>query len=369
MKRLFIILLVLCVVTNLHAQQKSMGYQDADTTYLLKPEAFNYDCNPYNFMMGDPRDSSVFDYPYFVQIYPAMTKTSSRTVLGDVAQPYFQGTNVAINGVVVYGMIDTTTRLDNDNEYIRILDENFNTLVETRYDNISNANGISMYLPINNLIEIKFDTTIVVSGTFYVSMSFNSHFDTTDNMTIQTSRQFQWVHCLSGVTDWGWTPSSYISSEHTFACDSSDGVKYDLPRFRLQFDSVWHKFSEYNQVLDNLGINNIINSHIAVLSLYPQIDTAFDWATWNAQNSALNDIQEREKQINVFPNPAKDKITIESATELESIEIKNILGITQKSLNVKRNKVTVPISDLEKGTYLVSIRTSDGNHTKKIVKE
>ncbi|MBQ0112363.1 MAG: T9SS type A sorting domain-containing protein, partial [Bacteroidales bacterium] len=101
----------------------------------------------------------------------------------------------------------------------------------------------------------------------------------------------------------------------------------------------------------------------------PKIDTAFDWATWNAQNTALNEIQEREKQINIFPNPAKDKITIESATELESIEIKNILGITQKSLKVKGKKVTIPISDLEKGTYLVSIRTSEGNHTKKIVKE
>ncbi|MCQ2326913.1 MAG: T9SS type A sorting domain-containing protein, partial [Bacteroidales bacterium] len=62
-------------------------------------------------------------------------------------------------------------------------------------------------------------------------------------------------------------------------------------------------------------------------------------------------------------------ITIESATELESIEIKNILGVTQKNLNVKGKKIVVPISDLEKGTYLVSIKTSDGNHTKKIVKE
>ncbi|MBQ0113278.1 MAG: T9SS type A sorting domain-containing protein [Bacteroidales bacterium] len=38
-------------------------------------------------------------------------------------------------------------------------------------------------------------------------------------------------------------------------------------------------------------------------------------------------------------------------------------------MSVKGKKVIVPISDLEKGTYLVSIRTSDGNHTKKIVKE
>ena len=76
-----------------------------------------------------------------------------------------------------------------------------------------------------------------------------------------------------------------------------------------------------------------------------------------------------QESFSIFPNPAKEEITIESPYEIERIEISNTLGITQKSLKVKGNKITVPISDLEKGTYLVSIRTSDGNHTKKIVKE
>ncbi|MBQ0113146.1 MAG: T9SS type A sorting domain-containing protein, partial [Bacteroidales bacterium] len=53
----------------------------------------------------------------------------------------------------------------------------------------------------------------------------------------------------------------------------------------------------------------------------------------------------------------------------ERIEISNTLGVAQKNLKVKGKKVTIPISDLEKGTYLVSIKTSEGNHTKKIVKE
>ncbi|MCQ2327390.1 MAG: T9SS type A sorting domain-containing protein, partial [Bacteroidales bacterium] len=60
---------------------------------------------------------------------------------------------------------------------------------------------------------------------------------------------------------------------------------------------------------------------------------------------------------------------IESPYEIERIEISNTLGVAQKSLKVKGKKVTIPISDLKKGTYLVSIRTSEGNHTKKIVKE
>ncbi|MCQ2326831.1 MAG: S8 family serine peptidase [Bacteroidales bacterium] len=86
----------------------------------------------------------------------------------------------------------------------------------------------------------------------------------------------------------------------------------------------------------------------------------------NKMTITLNNV---ENEITISPNPAKEEITIESSYEIERIEISNTLGITQKSLNVKGNKIIIPISDLEKGTYLVSIRTSDGNYTKKIVKE
>ncbi|MCQ2325949.1 MAG: T9SS type A sorting domain-containing protein [Bacteroidales bacterium] len=85
------------------------------------------------------------------------------------------------------------------------------------------------------------------------------------------------------------------------------------------------------------------------------------------QVSSLEEIS--DESFSIFPNPAKEEITIESSYDIERIEISNTLGVTQKSLKVKGNKIVVPISDLEKGTYLVSIRTSEGNHTKKIVKE
>ena len=85
------------------------------------------------------------------------------------------------------------------------------------------------------------------------------------------------------------------------------------------------------------------------------------------QVSSLEEIS--DESFSIFPNPAKEEITIESPYEIERIEINNVQGITQKTITTKGNRVIVPISDLEKGTYLVSIRTSEGNHTKKIVKE
>ncbi|MBQ0112311.1 MAG: T9SS type A sorting domain-containing protein, partial [Bacteroidales bacterium] len=83
----------------------------------------------------------------------------------------------------------------------------------------------------------------------------------------------------------------------------------------------------------------------------------------------LDDINQLSDRIILYPNPTQNELNIESPYEIERITISDIIGVTKKSLKVKGNKVTVPISDLEKGTYLVSIKTSDGNHTKKIVKE
>ena len=83
----------------------------------------------------------------------------------------------------------------------------------------------------------------------------------------------------------------------------------------------------------------------------------------------LDDINQLSDRIILYPNPTQNELNIESPYEIERITISDIIGVTKKSLNVKGNKIVVPISDLEKGTYLVSIRSSEGNHTKKIVKE
>ncbi|MCQ2326106.1 MAG: T9SS type A sorting domain-containing protein [Bacteroidales bacterium] len=369
MKRLFIILFALCLITSLHAQQKMADYQNADTTNLLKPELFNYDCNIYDFEMGYKPDLPVTQpRPYYEIFNSAIMWNRYRPVI-DLAQPYHAGNNIAIKSVVLFGMIDTLEFYGNGPEYVRILDENFNTLIEARYDTISNPNGITMFDPIFNFIEITFDSTIVVSGDFYVNFTLNNNC-TYDNATGEGSG-YQPAFCFFCLA--GFTESPYVNPEAVlFTCTNGEDVKYPLPRLRFKNDSTWYQSSDLEQLIGintSLGITGSLYPYLAALSFYPKIDTAFDWATWNAQNSALNEIQEREKQINIFPNPAKDKITIESATEFECIEIKNLLGITQKSLKVKGNKVTVTISDLEKGTYLVSIKTSEGNHTKKIVKE
>jgi len=68
----------------------------------------------------------------------------------------------------------------------------------------------------------------------------------------------------------------------------------------------------------------------------------------------------------VYPNPAKDNITIESSEELTSIELFSILGNRVfKGVN-QRN---IDISSFEPGIYLLKLTNESGTITKRILKQ
>ncbi|MFT7072338.1 MAG: polyhydroxybutyrate depolymerase [Patiriisocius sp.] len=74
-----------------------------------------------------------------------------------------------------------------------------------------------------------------------------------------------------------------------------------------------------------------------------------------------------EKSILVFPNPTSNLLHIESSAEVELQEVilYNTLGIT---INAKFINESIDISNLDTGIYLLNIKTSKGNLTKKVVK-
>jgi polyhydroxybutyrate depolymerase len=84
-------------------------------------------------------------------------------------------------------------------------------------------------------------------------------------------------------------------------------------------------------------------------------------------NLLNTDFSTTEKSILIFPNPSSHLIQIEKAESLEIIEINlyNTLGVNQK---INLSDQTIDLNHLNTGTYLLSIKTSEGIITKKIVK-
>ena len=71
----------------------------------------------------------------------------------------------------------------------------------------------------------------------------------------------------------------------------------------------------------------------------------------------------------VYPNPAADKITIETLPQQATIEVSNIHGQLTKSIAVSSNKTTIDISDFAKGIYFIKVITAKELITKKFIKQ
>jgi Secretion system C-terminal sorting domain len=74
-----------------------------------------------------------------------------------------------------------------------------------------------------------------------------------------------------------------------------------------------------------------------------------------------------ESQIKVYPNPAKELITIESTSALLQITVLDIRGRVKNKINTQDEKsLKINTSKFENGIYFIKIRTKNGEQTEKI---
>jgi hypothetical protein len=90
----------------------------------------------------------------------------------------------------------------------------------------------------------------------------------------------------------------------------------------------------------------------------------------NMSNTILaTDVEEiDDNRIKVFPNPAKDDLTIETKT-YSTVEITNTQGQIVKSIKILNKKATIDISQLSGGVYTIKIITDDEIFEEKLIKQ
>ena len=77
-----------------------------------------------------------------------------------------------------------------------------------------------------------------------------------------------------------------------------------------------------------------------------------------------------QKQISIFPNPSKDKVSIVSEGEkVVSVSIVDVQGKIIQKIRINSLKKEIDISSLDKGIYLLRMETEKGTVVKKMVKE
>lgn len=92
-----------------------------------------------------------------------------------------------------------------------------------------------------------------------------------------------------------------------------------------------------------------------------------------AQSYMENNTTEPLPKIKVFPNPATDVVNILGLQNVSqaSIHISDIYGntILFYQWEIKNNALNIPIADLEKGIYMISIESLEQQVATKFIKQ
>lgn len=92
----------------------------------------------------------------------------------------------------------------------------------------------------------------------------------------------------------------------------------------------------------------------------------FDYTNMCHDTTSVGEIQHNSSTMNVFPNPAKNQMTI-SAKGMNNVKIYDIVGQEVMNVSVKEDEITLDVENFANGVYFVSVETANGLISKKIV--
>jgi sugar lactone lactonase YvrE len=154
----------------------------------------------------------------------------------------------------------------------------------------------------------------------------------------------------------------------TYTYDGSNAKIYKNGTLLNSVAKSWSTLNNSNLFKLGIGVGNEFNFNGAIDDL-KIFDNALDQSqilqlyNTNTVLSSQN-FNQNNLEVALYPNPANNLLNIETALELQSVEIYNIQG--QKVLSSNQKQINV--SDLAAGMYMVRIQDADNNiATKKIV--
>ncbi|MEE0881833.1 MAG: T9SS type A sorting domain-containing protein [Bacteroidales bacterium] len=158
------------------------------------------------------------------------------------------------------------------------------------------------------------------------------------------------------------SPGGIWNEEMCVACD----VKYE-PLFKWYGSNYWESLHSMRcDMPGDYGYGYTKDGVTCFGTYYPPIGLAFYYNNSENNDNALSDI-DVSHLVSVHPNPAKDIVTVQSSFKVREIEIINTLGQVVLRKEGNQNIETLEVNSLEKGTYIVRIKTQRGFANKKLV--
>ena len=77
-------------------------------------------------------------------------------------------------------------------------------------------------------------------------------------------------------------------------------------------------------------------------------------------------ISELNSSVDIYPNPAKDQLFIETATEIEEVSVYDIYGREQLAVSSQQS---INVSELSDGVYFVKVKSENNEIVKRFIKK
>jgi hypothetical protein len=285
----------------------------------------------------------------------AIASFTTLSVPGLVAEYTFDNTYNNINGNTPFANYPATTSFVADrnnvaNNALQVLGNDAGTFSNLAAPSGTSARTISFWYKTASHAGFK---SLFSYGTAAQYQTFGTYFGPSGNIFLQG---FSYDHDFGGSYALNTWRHMVITFDGTDAKLYMNGTLVgSTPRPLLNTGSPSNfKLGNngVNMQFDDLKIYNYALGQADITSLY----------TINTLSSS--DFSQNNLEVAIYPNPVNDLLNIETALELQSVEIYNIQG--QKVLSSNQKQINV--SDLAAGVYMLRIQDADNNiATKKIV--
>ncbi len=152
-----------------------------------------------------------------------------------------------------------------------------------------------------------------------------------------------------------WITASEIKNDYFNVERSVDGVNYN---------SII-KINGSGNSSQTLNYSTIDEAPLLGISYYRLKQTDYDGETSYSDIKAVSFNRSKNLVLKIYPNPVSSQITIDSESEIESIDIFNIYG----SLVKTESASNFSVESLANGAYIVNIKTENGIVRSNFIKE
>ena len=148
------------------------------------------------------------------------------------------------------------------------------------------------------------------------------------------------------------------------ALPERSGIGNDYGQFILYSESFP---STYNIVIAT-------NSQNAISKGWYVLNRGFEYmppttGTFDCSTIGVEDIDVDIVEAKIYPNPAIDRLNIDSKEKIQKLEVYDALGRKVVSKIPKQNNFSLDISNLEQGIYILKLQTKEGIGSYKVVEK